>query len=59
MTTNQLQSDAVKKLGEQLRNSLALNTLEQTVVKLDVAIEGLQRLMDDVKRLKEKLKEYK
>lgn len=46
-------------LGERLKGSLAINTLEQTIIKLDVAIEGLQRLMDDVKRLKEKLEDYK
>lgn len=54
MTANQLAD-----LGERLKGSLAINTLNQTIVKLDVAIEGLQRLMDDVKRLKEKLEDYK
>ena len=46
-------------LNERLKGSLAINTLSQTIIKLDVAIEGLQRLMDDVKKLKEKLEEYK
>ncbi len=50
VTTNQL-----KELGDQLRGSLALNTLSQTIIKLDVAIEGLQRLMDDIKRVQERL----
>lgn len=54
MTTNDLVD-----LGERLKGSLAINTLSQTIIKLDVAIEGLQRLMDDVKKLKEKLEEYK
>jgi hypothetical protein len=54
MTTNELAD-----LGERLKGSLAINTLSQTIIKLDVAIEGLQRLMDDVKKLKEKLEEYK
>ena len=52
MTANQLAD-----LGERLKSSLAVNTLQQTVIKLDVAIEGLQRLMDDVKRLKDRLEE--
>jgi hypothetical protein len=54
MTVNELAN-----LGERLKGSLAINTLDQTIIKLDVAIEGLQRLMDDVKKLKEKLEEYK
>jgi hypothetical protein len=59
VTTNQLQSEAVKKLGEQLKNSLALNSLDQVIVKIDVAVEGLQRLLDDVKRVRDKLVEHK
>lgn len=54
MSTNQL-----KELGDQLKGSLAMNTLSQTIIKLDVAIEGLQRLMDDIKRVQERLEEYK
>jgi hypothetical protein len=54
MTTNELHN-----LGVRLKDSLALNSLEQAIIKIDVAIEGMQRLLDDVKRIKEKIEEYK
>jgi hypothetical protein len=54
VTANQLTD-----LGERLKGSLALNSLDEVIVKIDVAVEGLQRLLDDVKRVRDTLERYK
>lgn len=45
-------------LGDQLKRSVAINSMEQAIVKLDVLIEGMQRTMQQFKEIKDKLETY-
>ena len=45
-------------LNDRLARSVAINSMEQAIVKLDVLIEGMQRTMQQFKELKEKLETY-
>ena len=48
----------LSNLGDQLKRSVAINGLEQAIMKLDVTIEGMQRTMDALKEIKFKLETY-
>ena len=45
-------------LNERLSRSVAINAVEQAIIKVDVMIEGMQRMMDQMKTIKDKLETY-
>ena len=45
-------------LNDRLARSVAINAMEQAIMKLDVTIEGMQRTMDQLKAIKLKLETY-
>ena len=45
-------------LNDKLSRSVAINAMEQAIIKLDVTIEGMQRTMQQFKEIKDKLEAY-